>query len=150
MGYTHYFPQVDAPTEEQWNLFTKIIKTSFVKLNPDYIADGMGDTQIANDNDLFKHYDDLGEALSFNGLGESGHETCFIPKFRDTEFNFCKTNSKPYDNFVMITIIVLWYIMPNCFDISSDGESGDWKNGIDWVRDNIDYINVDDFIKDCL
>jgi hypothetical protein len=46
-------------------------------------------------------------------------------------FQFCKTNGKPYDKFVTAILIIANNIAPGAIVVKSDGDDGDWQDGLD-------------------
>jgi hypothetical protein len=46
-------------------------------------------------------------------------------------FQFCKTNGKPYDKFVTAILIIADNIAPGAIVVKSDGDAGDWQDGLD-------------------
>jgi hypothetical protein len=134
MGYTHYFAQKNKPEAEDWKAFKNQIMTAFGKFTESesiLICDGHGEIAILNATELFRD-----DNLLFNGHEDDAHESFFLPSGRDSEFNFCKTARKPYDLFVMISLILTHHYMPNCFDIGSDGNEDDWSVAFDWIKEN--------------
>ena len=70
--------------------------------------------------------------IKFNGIGEDGHETFIINREDDEDFEFCKTARKPYDKIVTAILALAKHhlVIPN---ISSDGTSNDWDEGVDYA-----------------
>jgi hypothetical protein len=50
---------------------------------------------------------------------------------KDIHFNFVKTNAKPYDKFVTTILIIADNIAPGAIVVKSDGDDGDWQDGLD-------------------
>lgn len=88
-------------------------------------------------SDFFTHKDMgiKGEAIAFNGMGNEGCETFIIEKNPDDmgEFNFCKTNDRPYDLMVTATLLLCAGYAEGALDIGSDGEDEDWQPAVDLV-----------------
>jgi len=118
MGYTHYWdhPEVD---EESFKKFADdvrlVLKRSKVKVQYEY--DEYREPEITND------------VVRFNGVGDDGHET-FVMNRKATEFEFCKTARKPYDEIVTACLLCAVDHLPG-FDVRSDGYWGEWKEGAD-------------------
>jgi hypothetical protein len=68
--------------------------------------------------------DDLG--VSFNGIGEKGHETFHFKAGKKSD-DFCKTARKPYDLPVSEILLVLKAHLPS-FELSSDGFASEASN----------------------
>jgi len=118
MGYAQYFTIKTAPTKEQIEKFTSMVKLIISKSTV-AIVDGMGTNntlpEITND------------AVIFNGEGDDSHETFFM-EFNDLEWNFVKTNRKPYDTVVTAVLHCASDIMD--IEIDSDGDEEDKEEGI--------------------
>lgn len=80
-----------------------------------YIAGGNGEGEPVFTKDL----------ICFNGKGDDSHETFAIRQKGNEGYEFCKTNRKPYDLMVCISILRLKHHFPES-DISSDGGAKDW------------------------
>ena len=70
--------------------------------------------------------------LLVNGAGADGHEDFSLREHysQNETFNFCKTAQKPYDLVVVACLAILKHRLGNLIEVSSDGESLDWKNGV--------------------
>jgi len=121
MGYTHYFPQTRAFTNDEW-VIIKMFATKLFDAKKNILANGMGD--LDTDPDMNSKY------LSFNGIGDEAHETFQVTKAWNKEFNFCKTARKEYDIVVVAMLAIIDYIAPNVLTISSDGTKGDFYAGV--------------------
>jgi hypothetical protein len=122
LGYTHYFPQQRAFTDSEWQAITKFANSLF-EHKKDLVADGRGDLDtepLVND-----------EYISFNGIEDLSYETFSISKLHDTEYNFCKTNQKPYDVVVTALLTHIKKVAPDALSISSDGDEADWAEGVE-------------------
>jgi hypothetical protein len=88
--------------------------------------------------------DDL--EIIFNGKAkfDQDHETFLLSKNKPKQpdwnkdaiakgytFQFCKTARKPYDKFVTAILIIADNIAPGAIVITSDGDAGDWQDGLD-------------------
>jgi hypothetical protein len=104
----------------------------FTKSENVLICDGHGEIAILDATELFRD-----DNLLFNGHEDDSHESFFLPSGQDPEFNFCKTARKPYDLFVMISLVLAHRHMPHCFDIGSDGNEDDWSVAFDWIKEHL-------------
>jgi hypothetical protein len=112
MGYTNYWHKYNDFTEVEW----KQIKDEF-----EYIKDVVGHLIVDESTE---------DIIKFNGIGENQHEDFYLNKEartpfdktyagQDVSFDFCKTNSKPYDIVVWHLLTFINRICPN-FAISRD------------------------------
>lgn len=114
MGYTHYWNHGDID-HEAWSVFTadvrQILRTEIVPL-----AGGLGEgLPVLNEDEI-----------SFNGIGDDGHETFTLSPDRVT-FDFCKTAFKPYDLVVTCVLLRATLTIPG-FNVESDGTWDEWKD----------------------
>lgn len=123
MGYTHYW---DHPTyaAQEWSPFIADVKRIFAHAKAVNIplADGSGSLNtkpIANAG-----------VVAFNGVAPEDYES-FMLQPQPTEFDFCKTAYRPYDE---VVCAVLWHAKAVLlgFNLRSDGafDSDAWKAGI--------------------
>ena len=74
-----------------------------------------------------------GDVVRFNGAGEDGHETFYLPRVFDEPFPgqvptdgrwfaFCKTARKPYDVAVCSRLVVFAHHFGNSFRVASDAD----------------------------
>lgn len=125
MGYTHYWTQQRPPTPEEWAKFitdcAALFAATSVPIAEEWDAPGLPPLALP-------------ELVRFNGLGEDGgHETFYLGP-AEPGFTFCKTAHKPYDTVVCAALIALERAAPGAYSISSDGEPGEWKQGLDFAR----------------
>ena len=116
MGYTNYWRQSADFSEQEWDTimaFYEGLKHTF-------------------------HFEDetyRGDAIQFNGLDGQDHETFVLKRYAnknvdyegcDPNFNFCKTNRKPYDAVVWSLLCFARYIKEDkdTFKISNDDGEG--------------------------
>lgn len=130
MGYTHYFPQSATIPQEAWDMFTddvqKVLDT----------AQGMALTAFECDQPT-KPAVAFPDLVRFNGLGDQGHETFYLPRELElkewdedgTRFHFCKTARKPYDVVVTAVLCLVAHHLPTYFELGSDGEPKEWLDG---------------------
>lgn len=121
MGYTHYISDKKPIDDDNWELINKFAVKLFEKAKEDgvVLCNGMGEEgtePVIEDN-----------IIMFNGCGEYSHETVIIDKF-STDFDFCKTAMKPYDDYV---VAIYWLLDKlEIAEFSSDGEDNQIENGI--------------------
>ena len=134
MGYTHYFTR---PTKNAGSayMFGKLALDAkkiceYANQNGIRVRDAFG-----NNEPNFTEFD-----FSINGDAEAGedYETFYwagIPEHpparkNDSEFfDFCKTNSRPYDAVVTAILIRAKVIYGSCVNVSSDGNWQEWESG---------------------
>lgn len=123
MGHTHYFTTKRRPTDRQWAAFTRDVRAI------------LGHPAVAprvcferDEPDRPPQVDE--EAVQFNGRGEEGHETLYIP--RAAHRTFCKTGGpgqmefggdswgKAYDSAVCAVLLAANRHLGA--EVSSDGE----------------------------
>lgn len=146
MGYTHYWTQKRDFTEEEMStigvaVHKIVLAATDGRLVPNnhsdrpdaplVIVNGMGDANTEAE---------IGpEAIRFNGLGpDLDHETFVFAAKREKPYDgapddqlgwaFCKTARKPYD--LAVTATLAYMAAKWDFDVSSDGDSGDWEAGV--------------------
>ena len=117
MGYTHYWGHAGIDTET-WKRITddveKILKTTRVPLLHEY--DEPGTKPEVSEVQIF-----------LNGVEDDGHGTFFLTP-NSTNFEFCRTVQKPYDQVVCAILIVAAKHAE--IDVRSDGDVDDWKPGL--------------------
>ena len=146
MGYTHYWtykPNLIKDTEELRKRFLQAVcwinkAHKLIKKNP-YIHEGQAGGYY---NDIpCKIKGGLGEGrpminesqVWFNGDSKTGmdHETFGIKWYpeKGESKDFCKTNRKPYDLLVCISLLAFLHAFENtgAFTFSSDGDNSDWE-----------------------
>lgn len=145
MGYTHYFRAKKPISDAAWVK----IKKDLIKLYNTYSILGERlysdylQKYIEKPEDLFCIINDVEnssdgkvyEAISVNGDRELDldHETFFICKESCGEqFNFTKTNRKPYDIFVAAAGVIIYNHAASSVYFSSDGSLADeeWLDAI--------------------
>ena len=134
MGYTHNFAFVNKDGERT----KKISKSKFAVASDivKYFAEKvkeMGIEIAGVDGDgepIINH-----EVIAFNGAGKNAYESFFMNAdgsfMDDYRFGnpFCKTERKPYDLLVCLTLLAFKHIFKDKFVYDSDGTT----------RDNINY-----------
>lgn len=89
MGYTHYWKH-NGISIADWHALT-LFAHGIIDM-----ASVIG-IKLAIEFDDPTQQPDINEAeIRFNGVGDEGHETFFLTREK-TDFDFCKTERKPYD-----------------------------------------------------
>ena len=120
MGYTHYWKNSpNVGVEAYLKALTdcrKIVRLAKKGL----LGNGSGDEGSKPQ---------LTGMIEFNGIGDESHETFYMPgTARELEdFQFCKTQRKPYDTVVTACLAVM---ATAGVEVSSDGDEGDWNEGV--------------------
>lgn len=133
MGYTHY-----------WE-FQKPSKGNTAKLEKNYQQAVKDITKVVtyikkNVVNLsgYTVHCKLGQygGVNFNGVGSDSHETFYLREHykQNEDFNFCKTARKGYDIAVCAALAILKYRLGDYVKVSSDGDSRDWKEGIEIAK----------------
>jgi len=130
MGYTHYFPQMRAFTPEEW----KLLQDAFKKISD--LCEARGIILAARKQGEEMCTD---ASILFNGDSENEHEP-FVLNRRFVQqasfnFNFCKTQRKPYDFAVMLMLMACHEIASGALSIGSDG---DWDD--EWREARVYYF----------
>ncbi len=138
MGYTHYYTQKELMTDKEIENIVTLSKHIIEHL-PDY-SESSGSCysnyalKIGTDDETEGGEMITDTCICLNGYGpedeDLGHET-FYMGFNDLGFEFCKTARKPYDYVVQAILAICHTVAPDKFDISSDGDSGEWQWSID-------------------
>ena len=127
MGYTSYWKieeELDkekfAILSEELQVATGLLPTKSTSAQQDhkgviYLAGGNGEGEPIFTKDL----------ICFNGKDDEAHETFMIRQKGNDDFEFCKTNRKPYDLMVCFSLLRLKHHFPDA-NISSDGTAKDW------------------------
>ena len=115
MGYTHYWKSEDLNEKK----FKQAIKSMHLVLD--------------RQKDILEiPKKRSSDSLSFNGIGEDGHEDFFLAL--NLNFNFCKTARKPYDIAVVACLCILEHFCPDAA-VSSDGHPDEWLDGLQLARE---------------
>ena len=140
MGYTHYWYRKEELSRSKFRLAIADIRKVEQHLNPEI--------QFEYDEDKPVVFND--KLIRFNGIGENGHETFYVERKHKTSFPqkddagrffaFCKTNEKPYDEFVCCCLIILNHYFGEDFVVSSDGDlKEDWQVPIKICQEVLGY-----------
>ena len=113
MGYTHYWT-----VSEEKDIKKTMKLAGFVKqgIQEEYHVEFAGPMGDINTNPIIN-----GECIRLNGLLDDSHET-FSLQFGSGEWNFCKTNMKPYDTLVVATLLYA-FELGLLKEWTSDGET---------------------------
>lgn len=128
MGYSYYWKQKQAVPPATW----QAICEDFRKLRTIALIDEQL-PPIQLEYDQSEPVEITSENIRFNGVGDDGHETLVV-KRDSLNFDFCKTNGKPYDIWVTALLILMHFHAPDVWGISSDGGAQDWVAGLNLVR----------------
>jgi hypothetical protein len=129
MGYTHYFHTKDAQDNVRsldqtlWEqTYVPLVRQIFriVQARGISLADGEG---AAKSKPIVDH-----AAVNFNGKEPEHYETLFLPQ-SGTEFSFCKTNRRPYDEAVVAVLLAAQQVFGEAFHFGSDGGEDDLAEG---------------------
>ncbi len=125
MGYTHYWRPQKSFTDEQWGK----IKAAFRCLLK--VAESEGIEIVGWDGEKESEIICDQEKIAFNGLDDDSHESFVIEKIVRSDFEFCKTAHKPYDEVVTGMLLIVNDIAPGVLEISSDGDMDgeNWDQG---------------------
>lgn len=135
MGYTHYWKNVkfsDSGFKSYKDMVALLIKNL--------------PKSVQVENDLNPELPMVGTFVRFNGVGELSHET-FLIQQENSDFEFCKTNRKPYDLLVCGSLI-LASLFADSGEISSDGIGepycdSEWKDAWAFVCKVVEFASVD-------
>lgn len=141
MGYTHYWTfkknrgNKASDVEKLYQKAVKECNDLIFKVAKGQVKD-MDKISLSGYSAHSKTYG----GIKFNGARENAHEDFYLREhftqnFDDrgyclSGFNFCKTAYKEYDIVVVACLTILSYRLGDLIDVSSDGESSDWIDGI--------------------
>lgn len=135
MGYTHYFSKLKF-SKSGWKSLCDATR-KVIEALPEKV-------KVKND----KRTDDpmVGAVIRFNGVGFLSHETFLIER-TSREFEFCKTNRKPYD-LAVCSVLILASLYADGGEISSDGlgetyTDSEWKDAWEFVSAIIPEVTAD-------
>ena len=85
------------------------------------------------------------DAIVFNGVGAASLET-FAIRLEEADrgagrpqFSFCKTERRPYDLAVQVTLIVFKHHLGAALRVSSDGRDADWDAARRLCQEHLGY-----------
>ena len=115
MGFTRYweFKTLDSKKFKDFSLMSKLLIDS--------MNIPVEDVTI-NDNQV-----------RFNGVDEDGHET-FLFSLNKPDFNFCKTNMKPYDELVCGCLYIAKLLFGDDIRINQDCDPSDDEEIVQQVK----------------
>lgn len=126
MGYTHYWESKEPNfNEEKFVEFSQDCEKILALAKQDGIklAGGLGEAEpITNEKIVW-----------FNGVGDESHES-FSMNQNEGDFDFCKTNNKPYDIVVTACLVMLKHHFRESVKVSSDGTPLEWLPGLNLAR----------------
>tara|TARA_Y100000401_G_C8132239_1_gene130701 strand:+ start:42 stop:449 length:408 start_codon:yes stop_codon:yes gene_type:complete len=130
MGYTNYWQQSEKFTDEEFKQIEKhtekVVRKSIMEYN-NWIE--FFTTYLGTNGSL--------QCIEINGDSDKNldHEP-FIFENKVSQFEFCKTNQKPYDWVVWLILSKAHEIAPSKISIKNDdGESyGTWLNSQEFVK----------------
>jgi len=135
MGYTSYFYRKQELDAEKFASFAEDVRTLLSRA--DIPLTGVDDCDGPTINK---------DTIWFNGKDDDAHETMVIHQIYqglhagdEKPFAFCKTAHKPYDKYVVATLILAKLYFEKDFDISSDGDIPEWQEGLQIVNTIFDY-----------
>jgi hypothetical protein len=136
MGYTHYW-EFKSPKKGQADKTEALYQSALkdcARIVKAYYAVNGGLSGFTAHTPIGKY-----GGLKVNGKGDEAHEDFtlrehFSDNFEENKYDlvdgFCKTARKPYDVAVVACLIVLKYRLGDRFEVSSDGYSDDWQDGL--------------------
>ena len=136
MGYTHYW-SFTAPkrgeTTKIEKAYQKALKECATIARTFYLANG-GLSGFSAHTEPGKY-----GGLKVNGKGDLMHEDFtmrehFKQNLEPSNWMFCKTARKPYDEVVVACLIVLANRLPNNIRVDSDGYTDDWQAGLELAQ----------------
>ena len=166
MGYTHYFNQKAGFTDAQWAEIKKSLDVAIKNL-PKHSTSAGGEYEseplvIRGYNPESESYtkevqsvddilinEDGNMIIAFNGDEDEGldHESMVLSQNRNGDFNFCKTNIKPYDWLVVALLAIAHAIAPDAIEPSSDGDTDEIQPVIDWLNEILPEHNFKNFAE---
>lgn len=127
MGYTHYWRnENNNPSEDIRKKIGLTLKTLYQNRDSLFVESPsvlVEEYDLPNSEPIFDENE-----IRFNGLSEMGHETFLIDWNALNDFEFCKTNRKPYDFWVISTLLIIKSEAPEALQISSDGDYEEWNS----------------------
>lgn len=136
MGYTHY-----------WTFANKVNKKDYkntLKMIGDFVM--YSQTQgyrLGNGYGSFGSSPELSGDINFNGLGTESCENFLLFEKYQAGFNFCKTNSKPYDAVVVGALLILKGCLGDDVEVNSDGSGDDFNEAFELLYNYFIKLNKD-------
>jgi len=125
MGYTHYWYKIAELPQDKWDVFTKEAKL--------VLANGVAEKVLCREYDTPNLAPVTNKKeVSFNGRGDEGGETFYFDRKqvkgiwsqmddKGRYFNFCKTNYRPYDKYVVEILRLAKKYFGETVALDSDG-----------------------------
>ena len=134
MGYTHYWSMKKAP-KGQATQYEKAYQKAILECAKviRYYSETFGGLSGFSAHCEPRLYG----GLKVNGSNRVGSCEDFVLRehlSQNDDFNFCKTNSYPYDTVVTACLIILKHRLGPVFDVSSDGRRDEWNDGLILAR----------------
>lgn len=131
MGYTHYFTFKKPLSLANFNKVKKDLKLIESHLanqpEPIILRNGLGEGKgVYYSNNRIAFNGDASNDLDYETFGFS---------VGDNDFEFCKTQYRPYDLAVCLTLRSLNYHVGKDIEISSDGDKNDWKESLEVYKE---------------
>ena len=135
MGYTHYWMQTRAFTQDEWMELSEDIGAILSYVENELgipLADGRGERRTRPSFGA--------DEIAFNGSGDDSHATFTITRKRvkswaggEAGYDSCKTACKPYD---VAATACLCYLasVTETHSVSSDGDGSDFVDGLNAAR----------------
>jgi len=144
MGYTHYweFKKPKKGTADKIEATYQSAIKECARIVKAYYAVNGGLSGFTAHTPIGKY-----GGLQVNGKGDDAHEEFSLREhyrqnFDEESFGFCKTARKPYDIVVVACLIVLKHRLKDLIDISSDGYSDNWKEGLRLAKNVLKLKNL--------
>jgi hypothetical protein len=151
MGYTHYLKHTQPFSDEEWSQINDALSKIIHHASIRGITTATGDGRTAIDSShsmiekpWIQNWGQEGPVIAINGLENQMCETFVIYKNGTPKqdwqspgfegFSFCKTQRLPYDAVVTATIIWIDSHFPGRLNASSDGDSSDWREGMNLAK----------------
>ena len=166
MGYTHYFTYRKGFSDAQWAEIKKSLDVAIKNMPKHSTSAG---AYHRNDPLVIKAYDgesdefinsvqsiedvvlgDTGnETILFNGDQALAHQDMVLHQQQAGDFNFCKTERKPYDWMVAALLLIVHSHAHDVMDLRSDGDANDFKDVLDWLNEIMPNQKFEGFISAC-
>ena len=130
MGYSHYWELKDGHKLNNDKLKNAVKHIgNFVKLHSNDLANRSGEFE--------SNPEVTNKSVMFNGILDESHETFSIKANWNGAFDFCKTNEKAYDKYVVGALCILKHFVNPDVLVTSDGTFEDHAEGYGLY---LDYI----------
>jgi hypothetical protein len=137
MGYTHYFefkvPKGVRAAHLEESYRNALIECARIarRYNEECAAKGLEFARLSG----YTAHTRPGAygGLQLNGKGEYAHEPFELREHFKQNIDgvsYCKTDGKPYDTVIAACLAVLKYRLGDAIDVRSDGNAGNWVDGV--------------------